>query len=103
MENKYFVSVNKFGTFWYSDKAMVILHRENGPAIENADGSKLWYQNGKRHRLDGPAIEHANGYKEYYIEGKNLTEQEFLARTQTPTCEGRIVTIDGVQYKLVKI
>lgn len=32
-------------------------HREDGPAVEYADGSKYWYQNGELHREDGPAIE----------------------------------------------
>lgn len=34
-----------------------ITHREDGPAIEWADGSKIWFKNGLRHRDDGPAIE----------------------------------------------
>ena len=33
-------------------------HREDGPAIEGANGSKYWYLNGKLHREDGPAIEY---------------------------------------------
>ena len=45
-------------------------HREDGPAIEYADGSKAWYQNGRRHRADGPAIEWANGGKEWYWNGQ---------------------------------
>lgn len=39
------------------------LHREDGPAIEHADGTKDWYQNDKLHREDGPAIEYADGTK----------------------------------------
>jgi hypothetical protein len=34
------------------------LHREDGPAIEWADGTKSWYLNGDRHREDGPATPH---------------------------------------------
>lgn len=33
-----------------------ILHRENGPAVEYADGDKAWWFNGKKHRVGGPAI-----------------------------------------------
>jgi len=33
------------------------LHREDGPAVEYTDGSRLWYINGQLHRIDGPAIE----------------------------------------------
>jgi len=39
------------------------LHREDGPAIEWADGSKEWWINEKLHREDGPAIEWADGTK----------------------------------------
>lgn len=27
------------------------LHREDGPAVEEADGTKKWYLNGQLHRL----------------------------------------------------
>ena len=47
-------------------------HRDDGPAIEWADGTKQWYKNGLFHREDGPAIEYADGYKEWYIEGKQI-------------------------------
>ena len=46
------------------------LHREDGPAWEDADGSKFWYLNGKLHREDGPAIERTNGAKVWYLNGK---------------------------------
>ena len=39
------------------------LHREEGPAIEIASGTKVWYKNGIRHRDVGPAIEYTNGTK----------------------------------------
>jgi hypothetical protein len=58
------------------------LHREDGPAIEVSNDSKSWWLNGKRHREDGPAVEYANGFKAWYLEGKELTESEFLDRTQ---------------------
>ena len=45
-------------------------HREHGPAIEYASGSKEWWLNGERHREDGPAFEDANGYKAWYINGE---------------------------------
>jgi len=50
------------------------LHREDGPAIEKADGSKLWYKIGKSHREDGPAIERANGTKAWYKMDKRHRE-----------------------------
>ena len=45
-------------------------HRADGPAVEEADGSKVWYVNGKIHRDDGPAKEWANGDKWWWVNGK---------------------------------
>jgi hypothetical protein len=39
------------------------LHREDGPAVEYADGSKKWYLNGKLHREGGPAVEYCRRHK----------------------------------------
>ena len=58
---------------------------------------KYWYLAGLLHREDGPAVEDANGDKHWYLNGNKLSEQEFLARTT------RTITIDGVTYKLVKV
>jgi hypothetical protein len=38
---------------------------------------KSWYRKGKRHREEGPAVEHADGRKEWYRHGKELTAAEF--------------------------
>jgi hypothetical protein len=46
------------------------LHREDGPAIEHPDGTKVWFLNGLRHREDGPAIEWANGSREWHLNGQ---------------------------------
>jgi hypothetical protein len=75
-------------------------HREDGPAVEHAKGYKSWYLNDKQHREDGPAIEYANGDKSWYLNGVNLTEEENRKATQTPSCEGREVVVDGVTYVL---
>ena len=92
--------------YYYSDKEMTVRHREDGPAIENEDGTKCWYVDGKLHREDGPAfdwdggskawyidgnchredgpaIESANGTKKWYINGKKLTEEQFTDRNKT--------------------
>jgi antitoxin component YwqK of YwqJK toxin-antitoxin module len=84
--------------YWYINGQ---LHREDGPAIEWAYGTKEWFINGKLHREDGPAVENANGAKHWYINGKLLTETEFNQRTQS--CIGKIVEIDGKKYKLTQI
>lgn len=57
-------------------------HREGDPAIEWADGSKYWYLNGKPHREDGPAVEWAGGHKYWYLNGMEYTEEEFLKKTK---------------------
>ena len=73
-------------------------HREDGPAIEYASGHKQWYKNGKFHREDGPAIEYADGSKHWYLNGKQLTEEEFNNRNQF--CDGEVVEIKGRKYRL---
>ena len=79
-------------------------HRLDGPAVEYADGGKEWFVEGKRHRLDGPAIEYADGYKAWWVEGKELTEEEFNKYTKPkPSCENKVIDIDGKKYKLVAI
>jgi len=79
--------------WWYlNDK----LHREDGPAIEYAHGTKEWYLNDKFHREDGPAIEYAHGTKRWYLNDKELTEEKFNLKIK------KTIVIDGVTYKLVK-
>jgi hypothetical protein len=78
-------------------------HREDGPAIDYANGHKEWYIEGVPHREDGPAVEYANGYKEWYLNGKKLTEEEFLSRKRGNSCSGKIVEIDGVRYQLKEV
>jgi hypothetical protein len=76
---KYEVGVNEYGTYWRLNGE---LHRENGPAIEYAGGTKYWYLNGKYHREDGPAIERSDGSKRWYLNDEYLTEEEFNKRTK---------------------
>jgi hypothetical protein len=84
---------------WYVDGKH---HRLEGPAVEYADGDKAWYVDGKLHRLDGPAIEHANGDKAWWVEGKYMTEKAFNEYIKPkPSCEGKVVEVDGVKYRLV--
>jgi len=54
-----------------------------------------------RHREDGPAIEHADGYKSWWINGTKLTEEEFNNRYSS--CTSKIVEIDGKRYKLEEV
>jgi hypothetical protein len=66
--------VNQFGTYYLLNGAF---HREDGPAIEYANGDKIWYYHGQWHREDGPAAEYANGTKYWFIQGKGYTEEEY--------------------------
>lgn len=52
---------------WYKDANRTILHREDGPTIERADGTKEWFLNSKRHRTDGPAFEFSDGSKSWWL------------------------------------
>ena len=86
--------------FWYVNGKY---HREDGPAIEYADGLKFWFVKGKRHREDGPACEYANGVKYWYVNGKELSEKEFNERNKKTSCAGKVIVIDGKNYKLVEV
>jgi hypothetical protein len=65
-------------------------------------GDKCWYLNGKLHREDGPAIEYANGAKSWWLNDKKLTEEEHKKSMNPPkpSCEGKEVEIDGIVYVL---
>jgi len=113
-----YIKIDEDGNkFYYADKGMTKLHREDGPAVECTDGTKEWWLNGKchredgpacewsdgskswwlndeRHREDGPAIEYADGFKRWYVDGKYLTEEQFNNR-RNASCNGKIVEIDG--------
>ena len=100
---KYYVTVDEAGTIcWYKDAKCKTPHRENGPAIERADGHKEWWQNGQRHRIDGPAVVYADGSKVWCINDKAMTEAEFLAATQ-PTVEMTVADVEKLLGKRVKI
>ena len=108
MNDKQYIDKDEYGTYYFSDEAMTVLHRENGPAIEYTNGGKAWFVhgkchredgpavedtddhkewwiNGKLHREDGPAIEYADGYKAWYLNDKHLTEEEFNTRMKKKT------------------
>jgi hypothetical protein len=88
--------------YWYSNDKR---HREDGPAIEWVDGTKFWYLNDKLHREDGPAIEYYSGEKYWHLSGVSYTEAQWSKQIQKKvkaTCVGKIVEIDGVKYKLVE-
>jgi hypothetical protein len=99
---EYTVKVNSEGTKYWCLNGK--LHREDGPAIEYINGTKQWCLNGKLHREDGPAIEYSYGTKSWWLEGKRVTEEEFNMRMKAKaSCNGKMVTVDGKQYKLTEV
>ena len=80
MNNINYSKINKLGNkIWYNEQNQY--HRDDGPAVEWADGSKEWWLNGNLHREDGPAVEYADGYKEWRLNGELYTEEEWMLRT----------------------
>ena len=54
----------------------------------NKYGNKYWKSpNGLFHREDGPAIEIANGYKEWFLNGIKYTEQEYKKKMRLKKLE----------------
>tara|TARA_R110000772_G_scaffold64176_6_gene143513 strand:- start:3100 stop:3348 length:249 start_codon:yes stop_codon:yes gene_type:complete len=69
MNEEQHIKTDNYRTQYFSDEAMTVLHREDGPAVEYANGDNAWYLNGNRHREGGPAIEDVDGHKEWWIDG----------------------------------
>ncbi len=99
---KHYIYVSCNGDkYYYRDKEMVVLHRKDGPAVEYANGSTLWYIENQLHREDGPAITGIDLYKSWYINGKKLSEEEFNARKNS--CNGKVIEVDGKKYRLTRV
>ena len=60
--------------FWYDDENR--LHRQDGPAIEYADGGRAWLKHGLMHRLAGPAVVYAGGHTEWWIDNRRYDQAE---------------------------
>jgi hypothetical protein len=75
MKTRYIIENDNI-CYYYLDRAMTILHREDGPAVYEKDiNYRAWYINGVRHREDGPAVEYDN-IKCWFINGNLVTESE---------------------------
>jgi hypothetical protein len=55
--------------YWYFEDE---LHREGAPAVETVSGYRLWYHHGKLHREDGPAEEYASDNISWYLNDRFL-------------------------------
>jgi len=56
------------------------------------NGSKWWYLNDEYHREDGPAIEYASGTKLWYLNGKEVSWEQVFRQAKTPEIELRILS-----------
>jgi hypothetical protein len=102
-----YIEITKYGSkIYYKDKAMKILHREDGPAIEWSNGHKAWYLNGKYHREDGPAVEHSSGSKSWYLNGVRHREDgpacEYADGTKSWYLNGVYYTEENFKKKTAK-
>ena len=100
-----YILKNDNGTFYFKDKEMNILHREDGPAVEGANGSKYWCLNGKRHREDGPAIEYVGGTKEWFLNDKLVSEakhKKLTTKEPTILIEGKAFTVEELKALIEK-
>ena len=75
-------------------------HRDDGPAVEWADGGFEWYVNGECHREDGPAIEYPDGNGSWWINGYSLSESEYKNRTSN--CHNKIFNTINIFLKKLK-
>jgi len=92
-----YIEIDEFGSkFYYKDKEMKILHREDGAAIEWNNGDKSWWLNGERHREDGPAIERWDGSKSWWLNSVYYTEEEFKKKTSKEI----VLTMDEIAEQL---
>ena len=74
-EGKYTIYENVYVKYYRVNNK---LHRDDDlPAVEYPDGTKEWYQYGKRHRINGPSVKSFTGYINYYINGKFYSEKDY--------------------------
>jgi len=64
------VEINNLGDVFYTKPWIDEYHREDGPAVEWADGGKFWYINGKCHKEHGPSSMYADGSNFWLINGE---------------------------------
>ena len=70
----------------------------------NENGT-FWRLNGNLHREDGPAIEYANGTKYWWLNGKEYTEEEFNRATKKVIPEYTMeeaIKLIGHEFKIKK-
>ena len=64
--------------------------------------TKEWYLNDQLHREDGPAVDGADGSKAWYLNGWRVTEEEHKRMT-SPIIEMTVAEISKALGKQVKV
>lgn len=86
--------------YWQNGKC----HRVGKPAIVRSCGLNEYYQNDRRHREDGPAVIYSDGTGEYYLNGKFYSQEDWQkAISSMKSCNGKVVEVDGKQYRLEEV
>ena len=57
--------------------------------------NKYWYLNDELHREDGPAVEYADGNKYWWLNGKPVTEEEVMGNNNKDNVKNLITKSDG--------
>jgi len=86
------------------------LHNEHGAAYRRWDDSGVlvreeYWLNDKYHNEHGPAYRRWDDSgvlkcEEYWLNGKELTKEEWQRKINPDSCLGKVVTVDGRQYRL---
>ena len=71
-----------------NDPQANILHRDDGPAVEGADGTREWWFEGQRHRDGGPAFERADGGCEWWVRGSHTAKTARRSKVRTVAANG---------------
>ena len=102
-----YIEINELKSkFYYSDKEMTVLHREDGPACEWSNGAKWWCINSEFHREDGPAIEECCGEKRWYLDGVEYSEEEFhkkIEQSKKIGINGKSFTVEELNSLIAKL
>jgi len=71
-------------------------HREGDLPAQTCNGDKYWYKLGKLHRTQGPAVEDTDGGREWWLDGKKCTKAGHAAALNQTTD----MTIAEIEKKL---
>ena len=58
-------------------------------------GDKFWYKKGKCHRDEGPAVESADGDKWWFLHGKRMSKEEHKRRVRIKKLESFLSQEEG--------